>query len=82
MNTCEVLKYLGLDLPEVSLAQRCVIKPITMNLAVPLLRSSNIAPDGEGAGPGGNAPNIPLCDHTTAIHILTSGEGEIDESWG
>lgn len=20
--------------------------------------------------------NIPLCDHTTAIHILTSGEGE------
>lgn len=36
VNTCEVLKYLGLICLKISLAQRCVTKPITMNLAVPL----------------------------------------------
>ncbi|HCU0155248.1 TPA: FAD-binding protein, partial [Escherichia coli] len=77
VNTCEVLKYLGLDLPEdlfgatlryqtdhdeFGRATSC--GPRTSSLMVKVLAQEAMR------------LNIPLCDHTTAIRILTSGEGE------
>lgn len=77
VNTCEVLKYLGLDLPEdlfgatlryqtdhdeFGRATSC--GPRTSRLMVKVLAQEAMR------------LNIPLSDHTTAIHILTSGEGE------
>ena len=77
VNTCEVLKYLGLDLPEdlfgatlryqtdhdeFGRATSC--GPRTSRLMVKVLAQEAMR------------LNIPLCDHTTAIRILTSGEGE------
>lgn len=77
VNTCEVLKYLGLDLPEDTLGATLRYQtdhdefgratscgPRTSRLMVKVLAQEAMR------------LNIPLLNHTTAIKILTAGEGQ------
>lgn len=78
VNTCEVLKYLGLDLPEDTFGATLRYQtdhdefgratscgPRTSRLMVKVLAQEAMR------------LNIPLLNHTTAIKILTDGEGEM-----
>lgn len=77
VNTCEVLKYLGLDLPEDTFGATLRYQtdhdefgratscgPRTSRLMVKVLAQEAMR------------LNIPLLNHTTAVKILTDGEGQ------
>lgn len=83
VNTCEVLKYLGLDLPEDELGATLRYQtdhdefgratscgPRTSRLMVKVLAQEAMRLE------------VPLLDHTTAIKILTEGEGSARRAVG